>query len=332
MCRRHRQLHNCKSLYRAYPGNDEDVQRSHLELRETILILRASGNTLTCYPQVPPKDNIDRVPLGASSASMYPGYSPADHIYGEAAQEYGQYAAERKRQGIELEADPNGPQYEVGQSRRAGQSQGASEEPDVSHAEISDPKEQAVQNDETLGEPMEGVLQSDNASQYFVIDTKPTPREELPNFISQSAPRKSKDKRRVSFVEEENIPDKNGDSRERKRKRSKITNQEDNTVALQSRQPAEDLSTEVEARLQAKEEKKKRREEKKRSRDSSDTTVGVDANGTVSVESIGKVKKAKHKHDRSNTEGGNEATLEFHQDAKREKRKKKRPGVESSTA
>lgn len=55
------------------------------------------------------------MPIGVSSASMYPGYSPADHQYGKAAEEYGRAAAEAKAKGMEIkhtEVD-----YEIGQAK-----------------------------------------------------------------------------------------------------------------------------------------------------------------------------------------------------------------------
>ena len=49
---------------------------------------------------------------------MYPGYSPADHQYGEAAQEFGQEWAEAKRKGFDFQPAEDGPQYQIGQSKK----------------------------------------------------------------------------------------------------------------------------------------------------------------------------------------------------------------------
>ncbi|KAL8761693.1 MAG: hypothetical protein Q9203_007648, partial [Teloschistes exilis] len=51
--------------------------------------------------QVPAADQLDKVPLGSSSDSMYPGYSPGDIEYGKASEEYGKYAVDAKMTGID---------------------------------------------------------------------------------------------------------------------------------------------------------------------------------------------------------------------------------------
>ena len=65
---------------------------------------------------MPPANALEKVTIGSSSLSMYPGYSPADHLYGEAAQEFGQEWSEAKKQGAKFQLAENGPQYEFGQS------------------------------------------------------------------------------------------------------------------------------------------------------------------------------------------------------------------------
>ena len=117
------------------------------------------------FHQVPPADNIDRVPLGASSASMYPGYSPADHIYGEASQEYGQRYSEMKKQGTEFKQGPDGIEYVVGQSSKDGKEQ---------LAELRRNREQESQP--TVSDAVDG---DEDPSTLFTFDSNPTPVDQL---------------------------------------------------------------------------------------------------------------------------------------------------------
>ena len=66
---------------------------------------------------VPPTGMRDVVPIGSSSASMYPGYSPADVQYGEPAREFGEQWTQAKEQGAEFSSEQDGPQYEIGQAK-----------------------------------------------------------------------------------------------------------------------------------------------------------------------------------------------------------------------
>ncbi len=230
--------------------------------------------------QVPPKDTIDKVPLGASSASMYPGYSPADHIYGEAAQEYGERAAEIKRQGIDLEIDPNGPQYVVGQSKKPRR---LSQEPEILTSSISSASAPNANGQDQGGEPMEGIEQSAGEPQYFVIDSKPSLVADLGEVQKQKNKANDKAKRRVSFKDEqegEAASDDNFDTRKPKKAKIVVSGSPA-TVISEPAVQKEDISAEVEARLKAKEEKRKRKEERKRKRDSGDSSEIVQSESSA---------------------------------------------------
>jgi hypothetical protein len=232
--------------------------------------LRSTPLLTELFQKVPPKDNLEKVPLGASSASMYPGYSPADHIYGEAAQEYGEHAAVLKRKGVELTHDPHGPQYVVGQSKKLRR---LSQEPETLSGFVSSASAHHVNGEDQGGEPMEGVEQSTDVSQYFVIDSRPTPISELGDLQKHRNKANDKAKRRVSFKDEQDDEAASNDVFDApKMKKVKISAPESHTaVSVESEVREEDISAEVEARLKAKEEKRKSKEEKKRKRDSAES-------------------------------------------------------------
>ncbi|ERF71522.1 hypothetical protein EPUS_00511 [Endocarpon pusillum Z07020] len=289
------------------------------------------------YNFVPPKDNIDKVPLGASSASMYPGYSPADHIYGEAAQEYGERAAELKRKGVDLQLDPNGPQYVVGQNKKPRL---LSQEPETLAGSVSSTSAPSMRSQGQGGEPMEGVELSTGEPQYFVIDSKPSVVADLGEMQKQKNKANDKAKRRVSFKEEQEGEAASNNSFEpRKHKKAKMITSE--TPAAVIPEPAvqeEDISAEVEARLKAKEEKRKRKEEKKRKRYSGDSseiaqgetpTIPAGAPDGTSSTSIEKPKKKMRKLDQS--EQTDTAELSIKADAEKESKKDKKKKKQKAT-
>ena len=268
---------------------------------------------------------------------MYPGYSPADHIYGEAAQEYGQRAAELKRNGIDLKLDPDGPQYVVGQSKKPRR---LSQEPETLTGSVSSASAPSVKSQGQGGEPMEGVELSTSEPQYFVIDSKPNVVADLGEMQKQKNKANDKAKRRVSFKEEQEGETASNNSFEtRKPKKAKIIASE--TPAAVESEPAvqeEDISAEVEARLKAKEEKRKRREEKKRKRYSGDSSeiaqsetptipAGV-PDGTSSMP-IEKPKKKMLKLDQSEQSGTTERSTKL--DAEKESKKDKKNRKQKAT-
>jgi hypothetical protein len=184
------------------------------------------------------------VPLGSSSETMYPGYSPAHIEYGKAAGEFGQAIGDLKAQGVKWETPANGPEYEIGQAHGAKrkllfkkdrtESTGSEEAPKPAPAQSASGDEaKEVEAVETLG---------------FVIDTNPTPVA-LPGSLNKRP------------LENEN--DGKEKKKDKKKKRSKEDKGEKEPVI-----ETEDISAEVDARLKAKEEKAKAKEEKKRRRES----------------------------------------------------------------
>ena len=302
--------------------------------------------------QVPPRDNVDRVPLGASSASMYPGYSPADHIYGEAAAEYGQVVAESRRLGKEIGRDPSGLEYIVGQSQLSAKEQ---------IEEIRRKREEAKKlerKDETSGrvgsqreqeavdvDPMEGVEQLPDGSQLFVIDSNPTPLELLQSRSAPAPALKDKNKannkvkRRVSFQDEQHNPNLEITSpNPHKTKKAKLDGGTSPTVITSKPLVEEnDISDEVDARLKAKEEKRKSKKEKKRKRDSGSSEL-IDETATAAEPAIeaptekaherNSNKKKQKKDEAVGEEAGVQATAITNEKLSKEE-KRKRQSTES---
>lgn len=290
-------------------------------------------DTVSNAIQVPPSSQRDQVPLGSSSASMYPGYSPADHEYGKAAFEYGIAVADARKQGIDFNPsqDPNGPEYVIGQSKgdkkkpftrmkvdQAGASGVGSGDGSGSDAQNAkkgpkdDPKNRKGQDAGEAAPPANGQ------NLYFVIDTKPTPIniEGISHGHHKRAPA------------EPTASEPSGEKKSKKLKTKHVESDDATKVLL------EDITEEVDARLKEKEEKRKRKEEKKRKRESEgsasavvDTSNGVgdsgkhkkkkakseEVNGDLKAEEKGDKKKK-----RRNSEGEDGATVEG------EKKKKRR--------
>jgi hypothetical protein len=219
--------------------------------------------------QVPPEDLFDSVPLGSSSASMYPGYSPADHIYGEASQEYGSEFAKATKEGKEPKFQQDGLEYVVGHARvnkrkqleeiherrksqDSGQEGNASVKTQNKAEGAKTRTKTAKDKDEVMTEP------SGESNPYFVIDSTPAP-------IS--------------------IPGRSS----HKSKKVKTTHETSDTGATTAAPipviETEDISAEVAERMKAKKEKgekkdkkdkekdKKDKMEKKRKRESGDSTI-----------------------------------------------------------
>ena len=241
---------------------------------------------------------------------MYPGYSPADHIYGEAAAEYGAMIAEARRQGKEIRSDPNGIEYVVGQSQLSAREQ--LEEVKKSFAakqaeRMGETSTKTVQNQEN-GEPMEGIEQTTHASHLFVVDSNPTPFSVLQNTSDVSSAKgknraNDKAKRRVSSHEEE--PDATAAATDdyHKPKKMKVSKEVAGTMEQKPLVEEDDISAEVDKRLAEKEERRRRKVEKKRKRESGSSRVGesvaVDVpTEMMQVETLEKKKLKKHKRTR----------------------------------
>jgi hypothetical protein len=264
---------------------------------------------------------------------MYPGYSPADHIYGEAAQEYGERAAELKRKGMDLKLDPSGPQYVVGQNKKPRR---LSHELEQTHsASVSSGSAHNAKDHDEDGEPMEGVEQSTDVPQYFVIDSKPTPLDDLGEMQKQKNKANDKAKRRVSFKEERKVvaaSAKGSDALKAEKSKLSAT---DSMTAIDARSTAqeEDISVEVEARLKVKEEKRKRKEEKKRKRDSGESQESIQTTSSMILadvpakrSSTEKHKRKMHKQNQNEISGASEISVKANDDEepRKDKRKKKR--------
>lgn len=220
--------------------------------------------------QVPPVNHLDQVPLGSSSVSMYPGYSPADHDYGKAAEEYGAFAAAARAQGVDVKHPDL--DYEIGQGRGTKRktlegirqatkvkhggpgSRGAGEAPGGPKPKPTTPyalhlKNQA--NGKNTAE--ETVANGDNP--FFVIDVDPTP-------VNLTEPTIKSPKRSASLAD--NVEQEKPKKLKKKHKGNLPQAADSQGVEF------EDISQEVDARLKEKEAKRKRKEEKKRKREPAD--------------------------------------------------------------
>ena len=202
----------------------------------------------------------DKVPLGSSSASMYPGYSPADHVYGEAAMQYGSAAAKAKAEGIELKPQAD-IEYNVGQAKgtkrkKLAEMQAAKGLQDSSgSASGSGTDAPSATNGKKLGfekSDAKDEVTGAAAQPSFYIDTKPTP-------VKLPFSEKNDSKRATSVPEP---------VEEKKSKKPKKTHDGELPAApAQGTIETEDISAEVDARMKEKEEKRLRKEEKKRKKE-----------------------------------------------------------------
>ncbi|KAI4290019.1 MAG: hypothetical protein L6R35_000710 [Caloplaca aegaea] len=256
---------------------------------------------------IPPPDLMEQVPLGSSSDSMYPGYSPANHEYGKAAEEFGRYASAAKQKGIDLKAD--GIDYKVGQSKglghmtlaqiraaNAGKGETASSASDVgtaAAAATAAPKTSKVSEKKGEGESNTAAEETPTAGDpMFFMDPNPTPLH-LSTAANSSAKRKATPEPPVDA----------NTSKKQKKKHGEAPKPDEAQEPVEPvRIEYEDISGEVDARLAEKEERRKlkeqRREEKKnkRKRDS-EGSVG----GAVAGEEKPKKKKKKVKPEEDET-------------------------------
>ncbi|KAI4088951.1 MAG: hypothetical protein LQ344_005702 [Seirophora lacunosa] len=220
---------------------------------------------------IPPPDLIDQVPLGSSSDTMYPGYSPANHEYGKAAEEFGRYASEAKKKGLQVEAE--GIDYKVGQSRGLGhmtlaqiraanaKKGGAGSGSDAGSTPAAPQASKAAEK-----KKKEDEAETQTAGeQMFFMDSNPTPVN-LSTAANSSAKRKA-------------TPDpvEVNTSKKQKKKQHAAGGSPAPDDAQEPIEPVriefEDISGEVDARLAEKEERRKRKEQKKRKRESEGSGV-----------------------------------------------------------
>lgn len=114
---------------------------------------------------------------GSSSASMYPGYSPADHIYGEASSEFGRTATKSQRDRLKVTSNSDVPQSEISQSKKQLLATRGKAPMDSENANLT-PLGTRNSTNETV-ESVTDVTKTDDTAgggnPFFVIDTNPTP-------------------------------------------------------------------------------------------------------------------------------------------------------------
>ena len=228
---------------------------------------------------------------------MYPGYSPADHVYGEAAQEFGSTVAELRKKGKDWKPEENGPEYVIGQSTLSEKQQ---------REQYRKQKSQSVETDQG-GDSRDGVeaTKSDSEPLWFV-DSNPTP-------VNVADTKSKKEKRRVSFE--------GGEEGKPSQKKKKIEESQSVVPAVAE----DDISTEVEARLKSKEEKRKKKKgDQKRKRDSVDSSLPADTTNTTTSEPAPVEKPKKKKSKSQVVEGENPQPEETIKAEKEGKHKKKR--------
>lgn len=222
---------------------------------------------------------------------MYPGYSPADHEYGKAAEEYGRAATAARAQGIEIK--PKDFDYNIGQARgnkrkalesieaakparESGSGPGSGSRSDRPATKDEDPH---PTNDQIQQDAQDKPSEERDESQKpaFFIDVNPTPVD-FPTMKTESPKRNASSQDPVE---------------EKKHKKTKKEHVGDLPGTADSNGVEfEDISQEVDARLKEKEEKRKHQgEKKKRKRDSGETPAAE----VEAAAEPGKPKKKKSK-------------------------------------
>lgn len=214
--------------------------------------------------QVAPPHQREQVPLGSSSASMYPGYSPADHEYGKAAEEYGKAAAEARAKGVDVK-HPDA-EYVVGQGKgvkrkslvEMREAQAAKNQSGTAsgsqHPTKQELKEPSTTNGQASTEKIqEATPEGDNP--YFIIDTKPTPVN-IPGMSVKPFKRSAS-------------PPEGAEATVHKKAKKKHEGEMPKAEDIQEVK-TEDISERVEARMKEKGEKRKLKEKKKRKREPED--------------------------------------------------------------
>jgi hypothetical protein len=210
---------------------------------------------------------------------MYPGYSPADHIYGEAAADYGAMIAEARRQGKEIKTDPSGIEYVVGQNQLSAREQlEAVKKSFAAKKTKQNATPSEAERDQGNGEPMEGVEQTEDVSQLFMVDANPTPvsaLQKMPKNSSSKGKNRANDKakRSISLHEDQSNAVSEAPEDSHRSKKAKIAKAEEATIESKPLVEEDDISAEVDRRLKEKEERRKRKMERKRKRESDSSQV-----------------------------------------------------------
>jgi hypothetical protein len=269
---------------------------------------------------------------------MYPGYSPADHIYGEAAAEYGTMIAEARRQGKEIKTDASGIEYVVGQNQLSAREQ-------LEVVKKSFAAKKAKQNatpsdaerDQGNGEPMEGIEQTADVSQLFMVDSNPTPVSALQNMPENSSSKgknraNDKAKRSISLYEDQSNAVSETPEGSHQPKRVKIAKTEEATIEPKPLVEEDDISAEVDRRLKEKEERRRRKMEKKRKRESDSSQVERVETAEVPVEETQAAKpdKKKHKKDKRAEEAKQTEPVATEEEKHKKDKKKRRSTVDEA--
>ena len=239
---------------------------------------------------------------------MYPGYSPADHEYGQAAQEYGLAVAAARREGIDFKPGEDGPDYKTAQARGVKRTTLAGMKAAKAAAEGGSGSGTGSGSDAQFARGTSGrsaldgqtaeVKSEDEAGNgenpYFVIDTNPTPVN-LPRMSHHATKRPTEDLSPAEPVEQ------------KKTKKAKTKHDGDlpGSASAPTNVEFEDISEEVDARLKEKEERRRRKEEKKR-KQLSDGSTGPVAETPV-IEAVAEKPKKKKKKKSKKIEGDAEA-------------------------
>lgn len=277
---------------------------------------------------------------------MYPGYSPADHEYGAAAEEYGTFASEAKKRGEELV--PEGVEYQLGQSKgvkkngtleqirtakklKEGKDSGSgsgsgsgSDDAPASKQVNGDRKthENAKKKQKISNGPEDG---SGNEEPVFVVDTQPM----KVNMDGINASKRSATPPESTEMENHKKAKKSHDGA--------LPSGDENEAF-------EDISAEVEEKLNEKREKKKKPEEakkRKRKRESNgeedmaaEPVVAASQSDGANDEKPEKRKKKKSKHtmedgekDGSKKRIGEDAESAENGEGKKKKKKKSKHSV-----
>ena len=219
---------------------------------------------------------------------MYPGYSPGHVEYGKAAAEFGRYAGEAKRKGVDIK--PEGMDYKIGQSKKL--SQLTLDKIRAAQAKTNGTgvgSESGGSKDSTEQNAAEVDSTQKAGDDMFFMDSNPTP-------VNLSSTADSSAKRKVRTEPAEANP-----SKKQKRKHSDQATAETGGVE-ESTGPVniefEDISGEVDARLEEKKERRKRkqqgRDERKRKRESEGSAI-VTAEASLTADVL-KPKKKKLKN------------------------------------
>jgi hypothetical protein len=268
---------------------------------------------------------------------MYLGYSPADHIYGEAAAEYGAMIAEARRQGKEVKTDPSGIEYVVGQNQLSAREQlEAVKESFAAKKAKQNVTPSEAERDQGNGEPMEGVEQTADVSELFMVDSNPTPVSALQKMPENSSKAKNrandKAKRSVSLNEDQSNAVSEAPEDSHQSKRVKVAKAEEAAIEPKPLVEEDDISAEVDRRLKEKEERRRRKMEKKRKRESDSSQVERVETAEVPVKEsqAAKPDKKKHKKDKKAEEAKQTESVAT-EGEKHKKEKKKRRSVEGET-